>query len=66
MEVVGIVADATYLSLRDAVPPTMYVPLAQQPAGSAPLFPSHDIERPRGERAAGFARARRRRRDCTG
>jgi ABC-type antimicrobial peptide transport system permease subunit len=34
MEVVGIVADATYLSLRDAVPPTMYVPLAQQPAGS--------------------------------
>jgi putative ABC transport system permease protein len=34
MEVVGIVADATYLSLRDDVPPTMYVPLAQQPAGS--------------------------------
>jgi putative ABC transport system permease protein len=34
MEVVGIVADATYLSLRAAVPPTMYVPLAQQPAGS--------------------------------
>ncbi len=30
MEVVGVVADATYLSLRDAVPPTMYVPLAQQ------------------------------------
>ncbi len=34
MQVVGIVADATYLSLRAAVPPTMYVPLAQQPAGS--------------------------------
>jgi putative ABC transport system permease protein len=34
MEVVGIVADATYLSLRAAVPPTMYVPLAQQPAAS--------------------------------
>jgi predicted permease len=33
MEVVGIVADATYLSLRDRVPPTMYVPLAQQPDG---------------------------------
>jgi putative ABC transport system permease protein len=32
MEVVGIVADATYLSLRAPVPPTMYVPLAQQPA----------------------------------
>jgi putative ABC transport system permease protein len=29
MEVVGIVADATYLSLRDAVPATLYVPLAQ-------------------------------------
>jgi predicted permease len=34
MEVVGIVADATYLSLRAALPPTMYVPLAQRPAGS--------------------------------
>jgi predicted permease len=34
MEVVGLVADATYLSLRAAVPPTMYVALAQQPAGS--------------------------------
>jgi len=34
MEVVGIVADATYLSLRAAVPPTMYVPLMQRPAGS--------------------------------
>jgi predicted permease len=34
MEIVGVAADATYLSLRDAVPPTMYVPLAQQPAGS--------------------------------
>jgi predicted permease len=34
MEIVGIVADATYLSLRAAVPPTMYVPLAQQPARS--------------------------------
>jgi putative ABC transport system permease protein len=30
MEVVGIVADATYLSQRDAVPATLYVPLAQQ------------------------------------
>ena len=30
MEVVGVVADATYLSLRDAVPATLYVPLAQQ------------------------------------
>jgi predicted permease len=30
IEVVGVVADSTYLSLRDAVPPTMYLPLAQQ------------------------------------
>jgi predicted permease len=34
MEVVGMVADATYLSLRAAMPPTIYVPLAQQPPGS--------------------------------
>src|SRR4029450_11036133 len=39
MEVVGIVADATYLSLRATVPPTMYVPLAQQPLASG-YFPS--------------------------
>jgi putative ABC transport system permease protein len=38
MEVVGIVADATYLSLRAAVPPTMYVSLGQEPAGSG-FFP---------------------------
>jgi hypothetical protein len=29
MEVVGVVADATYLSLGDAVPVTLYMPLAQ-------------------------------------
>src|SRR5207237_8281652 len=34
MEVVGVVADATYLSLRAAMPPTMYVPLVQQCSGS--------------------------------
>ncbi len=39
MEVVGIVADATYLSLRAAMPPTMYVPLAQQSAASG-YFPA--------------------------
>ncbi len=38
MEVVGVVMDAAYLSLRAAVPPTMYVPLAQQPTGSG-FFP---------------------------
>ena len=30
MEIVGVAADATYLSIRSGVPPTMYVPLAQQ------------------------------------
>jgi len=30
VEVVGVVADAAYLSLRAAVPPTMYIPLAQR------------------------------------
>ncbi len=29
MEIVGVVADAVYRSLREPVPPTMYVPLAQ-------------------------------------
>ena len=33
MEVVGIVSDAKYNSLRDAAPPTMYVPFLQQRAG---------------------------------
>jgi predicted permease len=31
MEIVGIVADAIYLSPREAIPPTMYMPLAQRP-----------------------------------
>jgi putative ABC transport system permease protein len=30
MEVVGVVADATYLSVRDAVPATLYIPMTQQ------------------------------------
>jgi putative ABC transport system permease protein len=29
MEVIGLVADAIYRSLRDPVPPTIYIPLAQ-------------------------------------
>src|SRR5439155_22899610 len=36
MEIVGVVADATYLSLRDVVPPTLYLPLAQE-ANDAPF-----------------------------
>ena len=30
LDVVGVAADATYRSLRDPVPPTLYVPVAQQ------------------------------------
>ena len=30
LEVVGVVADAAYRSVRDPVPPTLYVPIAQQ------------------------------------
>ncbi len=31
MEIVGLARDAVYRSLRDPVPPTMYLPLAQPP-----------------------------------
>ncbi|HYM26205.1 MAG TPA: FtsX-like permease family protein, partial [Vicinamibacterales bacterium] len=34
MEVVGVVSDVKYNSVRDAVPPTMYVPFAQNRLGS--------------------------------
>ena len=30
MEVIGVVGDAAYLTVREVVPPTMYVPLGQQ------------------------------------
>ncbi len=36
MEIVGVVRDATYRSLRDPAPPTLYLPLAQQ--DEPPLF----------------------------
>ncbi|HUR20229.1 MAG TPA: ABC transporter permease [Vicinamibacterales bacterium] len=35
MEVIGVVRDAVYRSLRDAPPSTMYKPLAQQPEPSS-------------------------------
>lgn len=37
MEVVGVVRDAAYRSVREPVPPTLYVPLAQQLAPSSAL-----------------------------
>jgi predicted permease len=35
-EIVGVVEDAAYRSLRDPVPPTMYLPLAQMDTASGP------------------------------
>jgi putative ABC transport system permease protein len=37
LEVVGVVADAAYRSLRDPVPPTLYMPLAQQEEPSSTM-----------------------------
>jgi predicted permease len=39
MEVVGVVRDARYNSLRDAAPPTMYVPFTQ----SLPVNPAFEV-----------------------
>jgi predicted permease len=38
LEVVGIVSDAKYNNLREAAPPTMYVPYAQNPPTSGVAF----------------------------
>jgi predicted permease len=40
MEIVGLVADAVYRSLREPVPPTMYVPLAQYNESLSPPLPA--------------------------
>jgi ABC-type antimicrobial peptide transport system permease subunit len=37
MEIVGVAADATYLSIRSGVPPTMYVPMTQQTEAPASM-----------------------------
>jgi putative ABC transport system permease protein len=63
MEVVGIVADATYLSLRSAVPPTIYVPLGQQDVTGSFSFVSLSVRAANGPpallaRAVGDAIAR--------
>jgi putative ABC transport system permease protein len=63
MEVVGIVADATYLSLRDTVPPTMYMPLAQQDVTGSFSFVSLSVRAANGPpgsltRDVGYAIAR--------
>ena len=40
MEIVGVVADAVYRSLRDPVPPTMYIPLGHYDAALQPPLPA--------------------------
>jgi predicted permease len=42
-EIVGLVADAVYRSLREPIPPTMYVPLAQFNEARQPAPPSVSI-----------------------
>ena len=42
-EIVGVVADAVYRSLREPIPPTMYVPLAQFDDSRSPAPPSMSI-----------------------
>jgi hypothetical protein len=39
-EIVGVVADAVYKALREPVPPTLYVPLAQAVSPARPAPPS--------------------------
>ena len=39
-EIVGVVADAVYMSLRDPVPPTTYAPLAQYDLTFSPPLPA--------------------------
>ena len=46
-EVVGVVRDAKYDSVRDAAPPTMYVPVAQARAGNA-VFEIRTVGSPAG------------------
>jgi len=43
LEIVGLVADAVYRSLRDPVPPTMYIPLAQLDNGARPAPASMSV-----------------------
>ena len=41
IEIVGVLRDAKYDSVRDAVPPTMYVPYAAEPAGHGDVSRAH-------------------------
>jgi putative ABC transport system permease protein len=52
MEVVGVAADATYLTLRAGVPPTMYVPVAQQNVAGSFSFVSLGVRAATGSPAS--------------
>jgi predicted permease len=57
-EIVGLVSDAVYRSLREPVPPTMYVPLAQFDDSRRPAPASMSISvRPHSGAPAALARA---------
>jgi putative ABC transport system permease protein len=58
MEIVGVVADATYRRLRDELPPTFYVPVAQWASGPGGEFPSSLSLSVRAAGGASGARAR--------
>ena len=62
MEIVGLVSDAVYRSLRDPVPPTMYVPLAQPDEDGADVVVALNVRAAGGSPALLTARRRRRRR----
>jgi putative ABC transport system permease protein len=42
-EIVGVVADAVYISLRDPVPPTVYAPIAQYDLTMSPPLPAVNL-----------------------
>jgi predicted permease len=57
MEVVGVVADAVYMSVREAIQPTVYSPLAQSYLSPATLMPLTISLRPRAGSPARLSRA---------
>ena len=52
LEVVGVAEDANYLTLRENVPPTMYVPLAQRPVTGSFTFVTLSVRAANGRPAA--------------
>jgi predicted permease len=52
LEIVGVLRDARYRSVRDPVPPTMYVPYLQQPRTSQTVFQVRTAGEPAGATGA--------------